>query len=317
MTTTTPTTRLAPSPTGALHLGNARTFLINWALAVQNNWHIVLRIDDLDTPRTKSGADQQAIEDLTWLGMNWHTGPVYQSDDLAPYHDALTALAARALIYPCTATRNEILAAASAPHSDEHEIHYPAINRPPSPAPFTFKPVTDQNTAYRLIVPDTPTPFTDTRLGPQSVNVQQQVGDFVVAAKSGLPAYQLATVVDDARQNITHIVRGDDLLRSTARQLILYHALNLQPIPTYTHLPLVLGPDGRRLAKRHGDTRIAFYRDRGVPPQRLLGLLAEYCGIGPRAPLTPQDFASRFDIAKLPTDPITFTDRDHRWLCDE
>ncbi len=307
-------TRLAPSPTGALHLGNARTFLINWVMAKQRGWRVVLRIEDLDTPRTKAGADLLAIDDLRWLQMDWDAGPYYQSDDLTPYHDALRRLASAGLIYPCTATRKEVLEAASAPHDDVHELHYPNIHRPTHPTPFEFAPVRDGQTAYRLWVPDETIAYTDEVAGAVSMNVQQQVGDFVVAAKSGLPAYQLAVVVDDARQGVTHIVRGDDLLRSTGRQLLIYEMLGLEPVPSYAHLPLVVGEDGRRLAKRHGDTRVAMYRELGAPAERVIGLLASWSGCGERRAMSGGEFVERFDLAKLPREPVTFTEDDHAWL---
>lgn len=313
-------TRLAPSPTGALHLGNARTFLINWAMAKQRGWRVVLRIDDLDTPRTKANADLAAIEDLRWLGMDWSGEPVYQTDDMAAYHDALRRLGGAGLIYPCTATRKEIEAAASAPHADEHEVRYPGINRPAEPTAMAYEPGDGSDgIAYRLRVPDEQITFTDERLGERGVNVQQHVGDFVVAAKSGLPAYQLAVVIDDVRQGVTAVVRGDDLLESTARQVLVYRMLGLGPTPRYWHLPLVLGDDGRRLAKRHGDTRLGAYREAGASAERIVGLLAAWSGVtarDEREPMSAAEFAARFELAKLPVEPIRMNDADQAWLIE-
>ncbi len=322
----TPTTRLAPSPTGAMHLGNARTFLINWAIARQAGQRVFLRIEDLDSPRVRPGANQQLIEDLTWLGIDWDGEPLYQRHDLSAYTHALDRLAQQGLIYPCTCTRRDILIAQSAPH-DEHDLRYPGTCRPGSPAqrsvptspPLAPTPPTDTPndtpTAWRLIVPDETIVFHDRFHGPQRINVQQQAGDFVVAMKSNLPAYQLVVVVDDARQGVTHVVRGDDLIPSTARQLLLYRMLKLGPIPDYLHLPLVLGVDGRRLAKRHGDTRLAWYRQQGVPPARVLGLIARWCGLldGYEA-MTRNQFLDLFDPQKLPQQPAVFTPEDHQWL---
>ncbi len=329
-TSPTPRTRLAPSPTGALHLGNARSFIINWALARRHGWRILLRIEDLDGPRLKPGADRQAIDLLHWLQIDWDEGPVYQSRDLAPYTAALAKLDNAGLTYPCTCTRSDIEQAASAPHGDEHELRYPGTCRPRSRVsgigyrdsgqtgfPDTRDPNPDTRSCIRLIVPDEFIAFTDTLHGPQQINVQQQVGDFIVVTKAGLPAYQLAVVVDDARQGISEIVRGDDLIASTARQMLLYRYLDLQPLPRYTHLPLVLGSDGKRLAKRHGDTRLLTYRQRGVPPQRVIGLLAYWSGISSeRQPMNAGEFAARFDLDKLPREPVTFTKEDDAWLLD-
>ena len=324
-------TRLAPSPTGALHLGNARTFLVNWALARQRSQRVLLRIEDLDGPRIKRGSDRQALETLAWLGLDWDEGPIYQSHDAAPYQGALESLRSAGRVYPCDATRKEIEAAQSAPHRDDHELRYPGTNRPapgaatpptPPPTPAPTPPLLHEDRyAWRLIVPDGPIDFHDELHGPQAVDVQQQVGDFVVATKAGTPAYQLAVVVDDARQGVTDVVRGDDLLRSTARQVLLYRLLALGPPPRYLHLPLVVGEDGRRLAKRHGDTRLDTYRRRGVPPERIVGLLARWSGVrgedGAAAPMTAAAFAERFDLDALPRGEVTFTQEEEAWLIGE
>lgn len=319
-------TRLAPSPTGALHLGNARTFVVNWALARQKGWEIAFRIDDLDTPRNKERADLQAIEDLSWLGLDWDSEPLYQRADLQPYHDAIAQLQEQGRVYACTCTRREIESAQSAPHGDDHELRYPGTCRPThtaQPTPSRDSPSSKRDDfALRVIVPDELTTFIDAYLGEQTVNVQQEVGDFVIQSKAQLPSYQLATVIDDARQGVTDVVRGDDLIRSTGRQMMLYrflgehlavHLANVQP--RYWHLPLVIGEDGRRLAKRHGDMRIAFYRENGVPPERIIGLLAKWSGLlADRKTLSATEFADGFDIGALPNQPAVFTEEDHAWL---
>ena len=307
-------TRLAPSPTGALHLGNARTFLINWALARQHGWRVVLRIEDLDTPRVKPWANQQAIDVLSWLGMDWDEGPTYQLADLDRYRRPIASLAASGRIYPCRCTRKDIEAAASAPHADEHEQRYPGTCRPAEEEPVHDMSLGDDGVAWRIRVPEGSTAFDDAFAGPQSLKVQQLVGDFVVVSKAGMPAYQLAVAVDDAAQGITDVVRGDDLLRSTPRQMLLYESLDLGPPPGYWHVPLVLGPDGRRLAKRHGDTRLISYHDRGVDAKRVIGLLGAWCGLGPKQPMTARQFVERFDMAQLSHDPVTFTEDDEAWL---
>ena len=310
-------TRLAPSPTGALHLGNARTFLVNWALARQQGWRIVLRIEDLDGPRIKNQADKLAIDLLGWLGMDWDEGPHYQAHDLAPYHDALCSLLQRSEIYPCTCTRKDILEAQSAPH-DSHELRYPGTCRPESD---TFDALDcsdllkDSAQAWRLMVHHGEVAFDDRLHGRQAVDVHAQVGDFIVASKAGLPAYQLAVVIDDARQGVTQVVRGDDLIRSTGRQLLLYERLGLGPVPAYTHLPLVLGPDGKRLAKRHGDTRLDHYRKQGVLAERIIGLLASWSGIlDAPEPMSAMDFAQAFDLNKMSHEPAVYTEENEAWL---
>jgi glutamyl-tRNA synthetase len=313
-----PRTRLAPSPTGALHLGNLRTFLVNWALARQQGWEIVLRIENLDGPRIKSGAAEETLDILRWVGIDWDEGPLFQSHDLSPYRAALSRLARSGDAYPCRCTRKQIAEASrSAPHGDEHELRYPGTCRPQEDFAFNEELLDDNTTAWRFRTTDADTHFVDAFAGAQAHNVAHSIGDFLIGAKGGTPGYQLAVVVDDARQGIDQVVRGDDLLSSTPRQLVLYERLGLGPIPTYTHLPLVVGEDGRRLAKRHGDTRVSYYREQDVPRERLLGLLAEWCGIGPRCEVTIPEFLSEFVLERLAHRPVVFTAADDAWLLQD
>ena len=305
------TTRLAPSPTGALHLGNARTFIVNWALGRQLGWKIVLRIDDLDGPRIKAEAAQQAIEDLQWLGLNWDLGPIYQTQDTEPYLAALRQLQAMGAIYPCDCTRSEI--AASAPQQGDHELRYPgacaALDQ--DDVELACQP---SDYCWRIRCPDIAATLHDEFIGDATQNIQQQVGDFVVLTKQGLPSYQLATVIDDARQGVTDIVRGDDLLDSTFRQRHLQQMLGIEHTDLkYWHLPIVVGEDGRRLAKRHGDSRLRHYREHGVSAERILGLLRSWCG-GSREPCSVQWFLDEFSIHQLSPDRIIMTHEDDDWL---
>ena len=303
-------TRLAPSPTGALHLGNARTFLVNWAVARAAGWRVAMRVEDLDGPRVKPDAERQALDTLAWLGLDWDGPVLRQSDDLAPYIDAMRALARRRLVFPSTLTRREIAEAASAPHNAESR--FPPELRP-GELPADFDP--DTEAGWRFATPPGPVPFDDAVRGPCAHDPSESVGDFIVWTKRRQPAYQLAVVVDDARQGVTRVVRADDLLDSTARQLLLIDALGLGPPPAYAHLPLVVGPDGRRLAKRHGDTRVSAYRDAGAPPQRVVGLLARWSGVTDgREEMDAAEFAARFDAATMPREPAVFTGEDDEWL---
>lgn len=319
MTSTTRVTRLAPSPTGTLHLGNAMTFMVNWAMARRLGWRVVLRMEDLDAGRVRKGADQEAIDVLRWLGMDWDEGPVYQSHDLSPYAQALDRLRCEGLIYPCSATRKQIEAALSAPHEGDGETRYPGIHRPANgryeegaAAPPLLE---NDDYAWRLIVPDGPVAFRDELQGEHAVDVQQQVGDFALATKAGLPAYQLAVVVDDARQGVTDVVRGDDLLSSTPRQVLLYKKLGLGEPPRYWHLPLVRGQEGRRMAKREDAVRLTTYLDAGVPAERVVGLLAYWAGLAKRREqLDSQAFADRLDPEQIGYACPAFTKEDEQWL---
>jgi glutamyl-tRNA synthetase len=310
-----PRTRLAPSPTGALHLGNARSFLVNWALARQRGWQILLRIEDLDGPRVKRDAAAEAIDVLAWLGLDWDEGPVTQRGDLKPYEAALKRLAEQGDIYPCRCTRKEIEAAAlSAPHGDEHELRYPGTCRPEMVTPLVWSAVENSVVAWRVRVPEGVTSFVDGFAGLHEHDMQGTTGDFLVATKEGLPSYQLAVVVDDARQRVDRVVRGDDLLASTHRQILLQERLGLPRVPEYYHLPLVVGADGRRLAKRHGDSRVSHYRAQGVTAERIIGLVAEWCGLGARREMTAAEFARAFRLELLPHDRVVFAPADNAWL---
>ncbi len=296
--------RVAPSPTGAQHVGNARTYLIAWLSARSRGGKLILRIEDIDSPRIKAGADQQAIDDLTWLGLDWDEGPIYQSRRLSFYEQALRRLQEQELVYPCICTRSDIEQAASAPHLD-HE-------GPPYPGTCAARRVADADQlsesrfAWRF------------RNRPQAQVIEDQYrgrvrvgsefgGDFVVWKSSDTPAYQLAVVVDDAAMNVTEVVRGDDLIPSTPRQLQLYEALGLKA-PRFTHVPLVVGPDGRRLAKRHGDTRLAALRGKGVRAEALVGLLAWSCGWMPEIEsIRAADLLTVFRLDTIPPQPFVLT----------
>jgi glutamyl-tRNA synthetase len=304
-------TRLAPSPTGALHLGNARTFLVNWLLARQNSWKILLRIEDLDGPRIKPHSAQQAMDDLRWLGIDWDIGPVFQSARLQGYSAALQQLLAGGHAYPCVCTRREVELAASAPHAEDGASVYPGTCRGRFSSVAQASACAGRPPAIRFAVPDKAAEntleWTDGFAGPQRCRVADQLGDFVIAKADGTPAYQLAVVVDDLEGGVTHVVRGDDLLDSTPRQMLLYRALGKSSrIPVHYHLPLVVGTDGRRLAKRHGDTRISHLRQSKVGAPALLELLADWCGMPNATAASAGELLSSFSLSKMPTGPIVF-----------
>lgn len=293
--------------------------MVNWALARKLGWRVLLRMEDLDAGRVRTGAADEAIAVLQWLGMDWDAGPVVQSADLSPYAHALERLKDEGLIYPCSATRKQVEAALSAPHEGDGETRYPGLHRPASGRyePDEADPalLAEDDYAWRLIVPDGEVAFADALQGPMAIDVQQQVGDFALATKAGLPAYQLAVVVDDARQGVTDVVRGDDLLASTPRQVLLHRLLGLGEPPRYWHLPLVRGAGGRRLAKREGSVRLTTYMDWGVPGERVVGLLAYWAGLSeePRA-MPASEFVDRLDPATLGYASPSFTEQEEQWL---
>jgi glutamyl-tRNA synthetase len=294
--------RLAPSPTGAQHVGNARTYLIAWLSARARGGRIVLRIEDIDSPRVQAGAAEAACDDLRWLGLDWDEGPLLQTQRLPHYEAALAQLQQQELVYPCTCTRGDIERAASAPHAEHESPLYPgtcAGRRCADAAALQGRPY-----AWRLRTGVEDMSFTDLYRGTVTLNLRDLGGDFVVWKSAGTPAYQLAVVVDDAAQGVTEVLRGDDLVPSTPRQLLLYRALGQTP-PSFGHVPLVVGTDGRRLAKRHGDTRLAALRAAGVRAEDLLGLLAWSCGWLPcREPVTARELVASFRLAAIPAAPF-------------
>ncbi len=295
--------RLAPSPTGVQHVGNARTYLLAWLSARSRGGRVVLRIEDVDSPRVKPGAAAGARDDLRWLGLDWDDGPVFQTQRLPLYENALQTLQSRELVYPCTCTRTDVDRAASAPHAEHEGPVYPGTCSGRSTADAAH--LGDRPYCWRFRVPEHSPEWIDDFRGPTVIDLRSVGGDFVVW-RSG-PAYQLAVVVDDAAQGVTEVVRGDDLVPSTPRQLLLYEALGLTP-PRFIHVPLVVGPDGRRLAKRHGDTRLSALRSAGVTAERLLGLLAWSCGwLAEVRPVTARELLPLFRLDAVPRRPFVLT----------
>jgi glutamyl-tRNA synthetase len=264
--------RLAPTPTGDLHVGHARTFVAAWRRAVDAGGTLVLRIEDLDPLRCRAEYTARAIDDLTWLGVRWTEGPHHQSQRRAVYEAAWRALRDAGVIYPSHVSRREMRDAAHAPHEDEDgaEPIFPPELRP---APGTGRDAdSPAGAVWRFRVPDGQVVrFIDARHGAQSFTAGVDFGDFVVWRKDDVPAYELAVVADDVAMGITEVVRGEDLLRSTARQLLIYQALDATP-PTWCHLPLVRDAEGRRLAKRHQALSIRELRARGLTPSQVLSL---------------------------------------------
>lgn len=301
-----PKGRLAPSPTGAQHVGNARTYLAAWLSARSQGLGVALRIEDIDSPRIKPGAARQAADDLRWLGLDWDGEPVVQTARLPLYEAALAELKRRELVYPCTCTRSDVAAAASAPHAEHEGLTYPGTCAGRCAADADRLAAEGRPFAWRFRVTDSPA-FDDGYYGTTHLDLKQLGGDFVVWKSAGTPAYQLAVVVDDATMGVTEVVRGDDLIPSTPRQLLLYRALGHEP-PRFVHVPLVVGEDGRRLAKRHGDTRLSALRGAGVRPEALVGLLAWSCGWQESVvPVAARELMPRFRLDTIPRRPFVLT----------
>ena len=282
--------RLAPSPTGLLHLGHARTFWIAAQRAAEHGGELILRNEDLDFQRCRAEFVDAMIEDLRWLGISWSEGPdcggpygpYVQSQRREHYLAAWNALLERGMIYPCTCSRKDVALAAGAPNEEDDEPVYPGTCRPQGelrsfapdrvrdPVPHKLQSfIAPAGVNWRFRVPDgEEISFTDLHLGPQRMIAGRDFGDFIVWRRDDVPAYQLAVVVDDAAMRITEVVRGADLLRSAARQILLFRALRLA-IPDFYHCDLVRDDAGVRLAKRHDALSIRKLREDGWTPEQV------------------------------------------------
>lgn len=265
--------RLAPSPTGYLHLGHARTFWTAYLRAQGSKGVLVLRNEDLDPGRAKPEFARAVVEDLHWLGIEWQEGydvggpfePYHQSQSLPFFQAAFEQLRTAGFIYPCTCSRQDVLRALQAPHQGEEEPVYPGTCRNKSWDEQLRHPKVN----WRFQVPDGEgISFLDGRMGPQSFVAGKDFGDFVVWRHDHIPSYQLSVVVDDARMQITEVVRGEDLLLSTARQLLLYAALKQKP-PEFYHCPLMRDEQGQRLSKRHDALSLRQLCLKGVDPRTI------------------------------------------------
>lgn len=294
--------RFAPSPTGTLHLGNLRTALLAWLFARSQGARFLLRVEDLDAGRVRREFEAEQLADLAAIGLDWDGEVVRQSARLARYDDAIAQLQAAGLLYPCFCTRREIREAASAPHGPLPEGAYPGTCRDLSAAERAERERAGRPPALRLRANAEVVRFEDRLLGP----VEAVVDDLVVRRNDGAPAYNLAVVVDDAAQHIGEVVRGADLADSTPRQLLLGRLLG-HPAPRHAHVPLVLGPDGARLAKRHGAVTLADRRALGESPAEVRGRLAETLGLAAHGEVPSMDeLLARFDPAGLPREPSVF-----------
>ncbi len=271
--------RLAPSPTGFLHLGNAWSFLWAWLWAKSQQGRIILRIEDIDPARSKTKYIEAIKEDLQWLGLHWDGDCILQSSRNAEHVQAIEKLKVNGHVYPCYCTRKELRSLAGAPHIDDMGAPYTGLCASLTPEQCSKHEALGRRAALRLRCPkEDCIEFEDIIFAHQSYTLQQCGGDFALRRSDGVVAYQLAVVVDDAAQGITHVLRGSDILASTPRQILICKLLGLN-IPQYAHVPLLLDDKGERLAKRHESLTLRALKEDGVSPESIVGLFAYLSGL--------------------------------------
>lgn len=299
--------RFAPSPSGRMHLGNVFTALISWLAAKSSGGRWILRIEDLDPQRSKPEFARLIEDDLLWLGLDFDegglddrgpNGPYSQSRRSDIYESALARLADQGLLYPCSCTRADIMAT-QAPHQSDGRIVYSGKCRPAPQPPFPKD--FPAGKALRIFAPDQDIHFEDTVYGPQTLNLARHCGDFVLRRADGAWAYMLAVVVDDALMGVQEVIRGNDLLLSSAQQIYLARLLGYEPL-RYTHLPLICNADGRRLSKRDPEMDMAHLRQK-FTAEEIIGKLAHLAGQIPEEAPIPPRATPLFSRAKIPDAP--------------
>ncbi|MBL8911003.1 MAG: tRNA glutamyl-Q(34) synthetase GluQRS [Archangium sp.] len=293
--------RFAPSPTGRLHLGNLRSALLGWLHMRALGGAFLLRIEDLDRDRCKPQFTEGIYEDLKWLGLDWDGEVLVQSARASLYDEQLAKLEKAGLAYRCWCSRAEVARAASAPHVGEEGPIYPGTCRNGG------VPKEGREPAWRFRVASGNVSFTDSLRGTVTQDVEHEVGDFVIRRADGVASYQLAVVVDDALCGVTHVLRGDDLLSSTPRQMLLQRALGFST-PEYAHVPLLMQSDGKRLAKRDGASTVAGLRALGWSAERVVGQLAAWSGLGDGGPCTARELINGFSLSRVRREPTVVAD---------
>ena len=292
--------RFAPSPTGPLHIGNLRTAVIAWLCSQQSDGELLLRFEDLDRANSKSEHEARQINELAQLGITFGPNVLRQSERFDLYRDIVDGLRQQDLVYPCYCTRREILESTQAPHGPAIEGAYAGTCRNLSASDRSEREQSGRPPAWRLRSNNEEYIVEDVVAGPTPTVID----DMVLLRNDGVPAYNLAVVVDDAAQGVTQIVRGDDLLLGTGRHIHLQKLLGY-PTPQYVHVPLVVGPDAERLAKRHGAVTLEDLSHKGVGTQEVLGELARSIGSVVERPKDVADLLDDFNLDRLPRSPWT------------
>jgi glutamyl-tRNA synthetase len=307
--------RFAPSPSGSLHLGSARTALLNFLYANHHHGVLILRIEDTDTQRSNETHSNAILQMLEWLGISWNEGPYYQSQRHEFYQEIKHKLLASGKAYPCFCSRNELEQQKEKQKTQGLDTVYPgtcrsiphlkALQMMSDGLPYTI----------RLKLPDTNTiKFNDLIKG-ELVFKTEGIGDFVLFRQDNTPTYHFAVVVDDAMMKISHVIRGEDHLSNTPKQIALYHALDF-PIPQFAHLPLILGPDKAKLSKRHGETSIEEFREKGILPRALMVYLFHlgYPVTSSNELPSIEEMIEQFDLYRVSSSPSIFDLHKLNWI---
>ena len=323
MSNPTPRVRFAPSPTGLLHVGNARTALYNWLFARHNGGDFLLRIEDTDVERSEVRYEAQLIEDLRWLGMDWNEGPEIggpyapyrQSERLAIYQQHTEQLLGEGKAYRCFCTAEELEQERQLALRDHRTQVYSGKCRTLTPAEAIDRAAAGETYAVRLAVPEAPLRFHDIVRGDVEF-LSEAVGDFILVRSSGIPVYNYVVTIDDALMHITHVIRGDDHISNTPRQVAIYQAFGWS-LPQFAHLSTILGSDRERLSKRHGATSVASFREMGILPQALanyLALLGWGAEGGTREIFTREELIAEFKLERVTPSPAVFDWDKLHWL---
>lgn len=315
--------RFAPSPTGQIHVGNARTALFNWLFVRRQGGTFVLRIEDTDLERSEARYEAQLLDDLKWLGLDWDEGPdlggpygpYRQTDRMEIYRTTALRLVQERKAYYCFCSAEELERERQQAVAEHKPQIYSGKCRRLDPDEAQRRVANGEAAAIRLKIPEHPIKFHDLVHGAVEF-ASEVVSDLIIVRSSGVPVYNYVVVVDDAEMKITHVIRGDDHLSNTPKQVALYEALGL-PVPEFAHLSTILGPDRERLSKRHGATSIANFRDMGILPEALmnyLALLGWAPSGGTRETFTPQELVKEFSLERVTPSPAVFDMEKLYWL---
>ena len=306
-----PIVRFAPSPTGYLHIGGARTALFNWLYAKKNNGTFLLRIEDTDTERSEQKYVDQISDALEWLGLSWDDNIVYQSSNIKRHQSVVASMIENGTAYRCFITKQELDSLRETSEKNKEVFRVPKTYR--DYTEIQQQELVNQGKPFtvRLKIPDGVTEFDDLVYGKIKVN-NSDLDDFIIARSDGTPTYNFVVTVDDSDMNITHVIRGDDHLANTPKQILVYKALGLN-VPTFAHLPMILGADKKRLSKRHTATNVQEYRDKGYTSEAILNYLS-LLGWNPDSEqeiFNLNDLIDGFNLEQVQKKPATFDEKNY------